>query len=73
MSGAAIEGSDPRRAVMAFLEGANFIFHHSSVLCPAAPRLDEAVGNHELGCANGDGVHAERFEYGGEVVAPPGL
>ena len=32
MSGAAIEGSDPRRAVMAFLEGANFIFHHSSVL-----------------------------------------
>jgi hypothetical protein len=34
---------------VAFLEGANFVFDHSSVLGPSAQRLDEAVGNHELG------------------------
>ena len=58
---------------MAFLDGANFVFDHSWVLCPASPRLDEAVANDELGGANGSGVHAEGCEYGGEVIAPPGL
>jgi hypothetical protein len=27
----------------------------------------EAVGNCELGCRNGDGVHTGGFEHGGEV------
>jgi len=42
---------------VAFLEGANFVFDHSSMPGPSAQRLDEAVRNHELGCANGSGVH----------------
>ena len=73
MSGAVLEGVEPRRAGVALFEGANFASHHSSVLGAIVQRLDEAAGNHQLGCANGSGVHAEGFEYGGEVIAPLGL
>jgi len=38
---------------------------------PFAQRLDEAVGNHELGCGNGAGVHAEGFEHGSETQLLP--
>jgi hypothetical protein len=38
---------------------------------PFAQRLDEAVGNHELGCGNGAGVHAEGLEHGCETQILP--
>jgi hypothetical protein len=38
---------------------------------PFAQRLDEAVGNHELGCGNGAGVHAEGLEHGCETQMLP--
>jgi len=50
------------------------VFDHSSVLGPSAQRLDEEIRNHELGCANGSGVHAEHIietpagDYAGGLV-----
>ena len=40
---------------------------------PFAQRLDEAVGNHELRCGNGAGVHAKGFEHGSEMQLFPGF
>ena len=56
-SGAVLEGVEPRRVVMAFLEGAKFVFDHSSVLGPSAQRLDEALESMVWACDEGSGVH----------------
>ena len=40
---------------------------------PFAQRLDEAVGNHELGCGNGAGVHAKGLEHAREMQLFPGF
>jgi len=40
---------------------------------PFAQRLDEAVGNHELGRGNEVGVHSEGFKHGGETQLLPGF
>lgn len=40
---------------------------------PFAQRLDEAIGNHELGCGNGAGVHAKGLEHGSEMQLFPGF